>query len=267
MQFRIPFCISQKYSNVCRAECLSVPQWTSTPTSPPSTYPSPSRLLVRARSFPPHTSSALLPPQYKGLALVVGASDGTVRLVDLRSAKQAGRPENAYAGPTPPAGGVRDVRFQHVPHRSSNNASASTLASSTDFSSVSVAGSVSSSSYRATSVVNGHHGVDVPANMATGVSTSETRNVWVGACSSIVDVVRVGGQRWVWGQEVVIAFKDVLISLCFKVAGVLVVSRSTWLGRRLGILSLTAGECIEHMLPYVCILLVSNNNLAGLEVG
>lgn len=48
----------------------------------------------------------------------MGASDGNVRLIDLRTAREAGLPVKAYAGPTPPSGGVRDVAFQLQPFRS-----------------------------------------------------------------------------------------------------------------------------------------------------
>ena len=44
--------------------------------------------------------------------LSVGASDGTIRLIDLRTASQVGTPKVAYAGPSPPPGGVREVAFQ-----------------------------------------------------------------------------------------------------------------------------------------------------------
>ncbi|CAN0557103.1 unnamed protein product, partial [Ectocarpus sp. 12 AP-2014] len=50
---------------------------------------------------------------HEGLTLAAGASDGTVRLVDLRTAREVGGPpKKAYAGPTPPSGGVRALAFQ-----------------------------------------------------------------------------------------------------------------------------------------------------------
>lgn len=42
----------------------------------------------------------------------MGASDGTLQLVDMRSCRMVGSPQKAYAGPTPPSGGIRDVAFQ-----------------------------------------------------------------------------------------------------------------------------------------------------------
>lgn len=76
------------------------------------------------------TPSHATPTQ--GLILAVGASDGTVRLVDLRSARQIDRPQNAFAGPSPPKRGVRDVRFQFVnPRHNHNTSMVSTSNSST----------------------------------------------------------------------------------------------------------------------------------------
>ncbi|CAN0490597.1 unnamed protein product, partial [Ectocarpus sp. 8 AP-2014] len=62
---------------------------------------------------------------HEGLALAAGASDGTVRLVDLRAAREVGGPpKKAYAGPTPPSGGVRALAFQRQPPSRSTSAAA-----------------------------------------------------------------------------------------------------------------------------------------------
>ncbi|CAM9334251.1 unnamed protein product [Ectocarpus sp. 6 AP-2014] len=62
---------------------------------------------------------------HEGLALAAGASDGTVRLVDLRTAREVGGPpKKAYAGPTPPSGGVRALAFQRQPPSRSTSAAA-----------------------------------------------------------------------------------------------------------------------------------------------
>ncbi|CAM9573155.1 unnamed protein product [Ectocarpus fasciculatus] len=62
---------------------------------------------------------------HEGLTLAAGASDGTVRLVDLRTAREVGGPpKKAYAGPTPPSGGVRALAFQRQPPSRSTSSAA-----------------------------------------------------------------------------------------------------------------------------------------------
>lgn len=48
----------------------------------------------------------------QGQSLAVGASDGTVRLLDLRNEKETSQPVAAYGGSKAPPGGVRQVEFQ-----------------------------------------------------------------------------------------------------------------------------------------------------------
>lgn len=48
----------------------------------------------------------------QGQSLAVGASDGTVRLLDLRNERETSQPVAAYAGSKAPPGGVRQVEFQ-----------------------------------------------------------------------------------------------------------------------------------------------------------
>ncbi|CAM9750722.1 unnamed protein product [Ectocarpus sp. 12 AP-2014] len=69
---------------------------------------------------------------HEGLALAAGASDGTVRLVDLRTAREVGGPpKKAYAGPTPPSGGVRALAFQRQPPSRSTSAASAAAAAAT----------------------------------------------------------------------------------------------------------------------------------------
>ncbi|CAM9714098.1 unnamed protein product, partial [Ectocarpus sp. 12 AP-2014] len=69
---------------------------------------------------------------HEGLALAAGASDGTVRLVDLRTAREVGGPpKKAYAGPTPPSGGVRALAFQRQPPSRSTSAASAAAAATT----------------------------------------------------------------------------------------------------------------------------------------
>ncbi|CAB1118585.1 unnamed protein product [Ectocarpus sp. CCAP 1310/34] len=69
---------------------------------------------------------------HEGLTLAAGASDGTVRLVDLRTAREVGGPpKKAYAGPTPPSGGVRALAFQRQPPSRSTSAAAAAAATAT----------------------------------------------------------------------------------------------------------------------------------------
>eukprot|EP00903_Cladosiphon_okamuranus_P011405 g10748.t1 len=68
---------------------------------------------------------------HEGLMLAAGASDGTVRLMDLRTAREigAGSLKKAYAGPSPPPGGVRALAFQRQPSARSSTAGGATPAS------------------------------------------------------------------------------------------------------------------------------------------
>lgn len=51
--------------------------------------------------------------------LAVGATDGTVRLLDLRNEKDLGGPVCVSRGAKAPRGGVRQVAFPQLPPRSS----------------------------------------------------------------------------------------------------------------------------------------------------
>ncbi|CAM9944105.1 unnamed protein product [Pylaiella littoralis] len=74
-------------------------------------------LLTSIRTDAPLTCASF---HYEGRMLAVGASDGTARLIDLRTAREVGGPpKKAYAGPSPPSGGVRAVAFQRQPSSSS----------------------------------------------------------------------------------------------------------------------------------------------------
>eukprot|EP00752_Nemacystus_decipiens_P005893 g5326.t1 len=73
---------------------------------------------------------------HEGQMLAAGASDGTVRLMDLRTAREIGGapalPKKAYAGPSPPSGGVRALAFQRqapATRTSTNTSSGATSAS------------------------------------------------------------------------------------------------------------------------------------------
>ncbi|CAM9708989.1 unnamed protein product [Ectocarpus sp. 4 AP-2014] len=83
---------------------------------------------------------------HEGLTLAAGASDGTVRLVDLRTAREVGGPpKNAYAGPTPPSGGVRALAFQRQPPFRSTSAAATAAATTAPGAAVAANGSGSMS--------------------------------------------------------------------------------------------------------------------------